>query len=289
MKNIEKLLHSRSVRLRNLANDGYLRTGHYTGSGRHTKSVSCMDEVTAQLRGLNIGYATGNDAPRGGVTGEFIVLTSREQIKGKKEAQKLLKKATYTWKKRTRAELAARAREIAQREEEKKREEEERERKYREWDEKRRQEREQFLRDNPPLTEDELRQYAIDAISWCDETAESDEPCWKSVFQDNGVYRLIVADGRIRGAIKGGYGLSMPKVEHRSCGYFHWVAAIERVVWERFPKAKMLKADYADAKLYMRSVFDGFLIKTRPVNRCDRASEILSSLSGIIPCQELEN
>lgn len=275
MKNIEKLQKSKSSNVRSLATNGYLRTGHYTGSGRHTKAVSCMDEVTAQLRGLNIGYATGNDAPRGGVTGEFIVLTSRELIKGKPEAQKLLKKATYTWKKPTRAELAARAREIAQREEEKKREEEERERIYREWDEKRRQEREQFLRDNPPLTEDELRKYAIDAISWCDETAESDEPYWKSVFRGYGVYRLIVTDGRIRGAIWGGYGLSMPKVEHRSCEYPDWVAAIKSVVAEHFPEAQILKADGSDTNLYLRSAWDQQFIKTRFINRRDHAFEIL--------------
>ena len=99
MKNIEKLQKSKSSNVRSLATNGYLRTGHYTGSGRHSKAVSCMDSVKSELELLGIGYATGNDAPRGGVTGEFIVLTSRELIKGKPEAQKFLKKATYTWKK----------------------------------------------------------------------------------------------------------------------------------------------------------------------------------------------
>ena len=98
MKNIEKLQKSKSSNVRSLATNGYLRIGHYTGSGRYIKAVSCMDEVTAQLRGLNIGYATGNDAPRGGVTGEFIVLTSRELIKGKLESLNVLKNETYTWK-----------------------------------------------------------------------------------------------------------------------------------------------------------------------------------------------
>ena len=82
MKNIEKLQKSKSSNVRSLATNGYLRTGHYTGSGRHSKAVSCMDSVKSELELLGIGYATGNDAPRGGVTGEFIVLTSRELIKG---------------------------------------------------------------------------------------------------------------------------------------------------------------------------------------------------------------
>ncbi len=49
-----------------------VRTGHYTGSGRRTKAVDHTGEVCDLLRSHGIECVTGNDAPRGGVTGQWV-------------------------------------------------------------------------------------------------------------------------------------------------------------------------------------------------------------------------
>ena len=51
-----------------------VRTGHYTGNGKHTKAVRFTADVTAELDRLGISYEAGNDAPRGGVAGDYIKL-----------------------------------------------------------------------------------------------------------------------------------------------------------------------------------------------------------------------
>ena len=58
------------------SSDGTVATGWYTGSGRHTKAVSVTNEVADILRSLNIAFERYNDAPRGGVGGEKVRITS---------------------------------------------------------------------------------------------------------------------------------------------------------------------------------------------------------------------
>ena len=218
MKNIEKLQKSKSSNVRSLAENGYLRTGHYTGSGRHTKAVSCMSAVKAELEALGIGYATGNDAPRGGVAGEFIVLTSRDMIKGKTEAQKYLKKATYTWKK------------------------------------------------PKPYTSEELLEFAEKAISLCDPADESDKDgrYWLNCYHGCGVYRLIIADGKIQGSIYGGIHNSRPMYVNRAIPTPEdWEGIILAVVREKFPEARLVKADGSGTYFYLRNPDDAELLKVR--------------------------
>lgn len=47
-------------------------TGYYTGSGRFTSSYSAQSTVIAILKAQGYKFETGNDAPRGGVSGEFV-------------------------------------------------------------------------------------------------------------------------------------------------------------------------------------------------------------------------
>lgn len=47
-------------------------TGYYSGSGRNTSKHSAWTTVDAILRAQGYKSKTGNDAPRGGVTGDFI-------------------------------------------------------------------------------------------------------------------------------------------------------------------------------------------------------------------------
>jgi hypothetical protein len=54
---------------------GFSRVGYYTGSGRFTKA-SCSNPEK-YLNAWGIDFECGNDAPRGGVTGEYVKLTAK--------------------------------------------------------------------------------------------------------------------------------------------------------------------------------------------------------------------
>lgn len=87
--------------LQQLAQSGYVRTGHYQGSGRHTRAIDDTESVCSALRSLRIAHAQGNDAPRGGVSGKYVVLTSETVMKeiGKTETYRTLRKnAGREWK-----------------------------------------------------------------------------------------------------------------------------------------------------------------------------------------------
>lgn len=54
-----------------------IRTGHYNGSGRWSSASSCMAAATWILTQVKVKYSSGNDAPRGGVTGEWIKIETK--------------------------------------------------------------------------------------------------------------------------------------------------------------------------------------------------------------------
>lgn len=60
---------------------GEVRTGYYQGRGRHTKAVDLTDAVTTILDLYEIAYEKGNDAPRGGIGGKFVKVTSPAFLK----------------------------------------------------------------------------------------------------------------------------------------------------------------------------------------------------------------
>lgn len=49
-------------------------TGKYSGTGKHTKSVDYTPSVVALLTRNGYLVEYGNDAPRGGVTGNFVIV-----------------------------------------------------------------------------------------------------------------------------------------------------------------------------------------------------------------------
>jgi len=56
--------------------DGFkIRTGYYSGSGRFTSAHSARSLVTSILKAQGYKYSTGNDAPKGGITGEYVKLS----------------------------------------------------------------------------------------------------------------------------------------------------------------------------------------------------------------------
>lgn len=52
-------------------------TGYYTGSGKYTKAVDRTIDTSTKLNLLKIKHTVGNDAPRGGVNGNYIKLTAQ--------------------------------------------------------------------------------------------------------------------------------------------------------------------------------------------------------------------
>lgn len=94
---------NRNIRiyLQRLLQDGFVRTGYYKGRGRHTRAVDDTYDVVCLLQYLHIAHAQGNDAPRGGVTGNFVIITSQAIMKeiGKSAAYKaMLKEAGREWR-----------------------------------------------------------------------------------------------------------------------------------------------------------------------------------------------
>jgi len=49
-----------------------IRTGYYSGSGRFT---SAMSTITSILDSQGYKYTAGNDAPKGGIKGEFVKIS----------------------------------------------------------------------------------------------------------------------------------------------------------------------------------------------------------------------
>ena len=47
-------------------------TGYYSGSGRFTSSHSAINTVKSILDAQNYKYLIGNDAPKGGIKGEYL-------------------------------------------------------------------------------------------------------------------------------------------------------------------------------------------------------------------------
>ena len=57
--------------------DGIIRPCYTSGSGRFTSNQDHTAETCALLDLLRVKYMTGNDAPKGGATGNFIKITSK--------------------------------------------------------------------------------------------------------------------------------------------------------------------------------------------------------------------
>lgn len=47
-------------------------TGYYSGSGRFTTSHSAQSTIVSILKAQGYKFEIGNDAPRGGASGEFV-------------------------------------------------------------------------------------------------------------------------------------------------------------------------------------------------------------------------
>lgn len=55
-----------------------IRPCHTSGRGRFTSNLDYTSQVLDILRRANIKHSVGNDSPRGGLTGNYIILTHIE-------------------------------------------------------------------------------------------------------------------------------------------------------------------------------------------------------------------
>lgn len=51
-------------------------TGYYSGSGRFTSAHSALSTVTSILDAQGYKYKVANDAPKGGIKGEHVVISN---------------------------------------------------------------------------------------------------------------------------------------------------------------------------------------------------------------------
>ncbi len=60
--------------LQSVLTNGEAKTGYTNGSGRFSSAVDKTGDLCKLLDILGISYVTGNNAPRGGVNGNFVRL-----------------------------------------------------------------------------------------------------------------------------------------------------------------------------------------------------------------------
>lgn len=108
------VLQCKFYMLETLLINGKFYGKHYRGSGRFITLSDCgYYNAIKALELLGIDYTTGNDAPRGGKTGDFVELTP----KGKRQVAEWVKIRIAENNEKTKIELAKRATEQKAREE----------------------------------------------------------------------------------------------------------------------------------------------------------------------------
>ena len=104
------------------------------------------------------------------------------------------------------------------------------------------------------------------AIAWCDpeDMADEDGRYWLSAYRGAGVYRLIVADGMIKGALYGGYHDCHKSHKAYLLGDEIFKKAVALAVEKRLGTKdfKILKADGSGTYFYMRDVDDAQYLST---------------------------
>ena len=75
-----------------LRENGHAYTGYYRGHGWRTSATDYTNDVCFQLDKLGIAYETGNDAPRGGVHGNYVKIIMPAFLKEVKKERILREK-----------------------------------------------------------------------------------------------------------------------------------------------------------------------------------------------------
>lgn len=103
---------------------------------------------------------------------------------------------------------------------------------------------------------------ARESVSWCDpkDSEDKDGRYWLNAYSGAGVYRLIVQDGMILGAIYGGLHDSRRVI----CSQDAWVLALRKAIEERVQgEYQLLKADGSGTYFYLRNAEDSQYLETK--------------------------
>lgn len=205
--------------LRQILQSGFARTGKYQGRGRYAKAVNNTEDVCSALRTLRIAHATGNDAPRGGVMGCFVILTSEAVMKeiGKTAAYKQLRRMA-----------GLRCGDI-------------------EWK----------YQKPKGYTRDELVARAEQELSFVNAEDEKDEDgrYWLNCYHGCGTYELAVKDGRIAASLHQGFHPTLPRGKNRIAPTREeWIAVLSEVVAAHIGEGfHWVKADGSGTYFYLRN------------------------------------
>lgn len=113
-------------------------------------------------------------------------------------------------------------------------------------------------------------------IFWCNENNDENGRYWLSAYQGVGVYRLVVANKRIKGAIYGGFHECNCGIKSALAGYLVLKAAIYKVIEQHLGTRdfQLLKADGSGTHFYLRNNEDAVFLDTKEYD-VPSASEIL--------------
>lgn len=108
---------------------------------------------------------------------------------------------------------------------------------------------------------------AAEAISWCDPKDEKDAAgrYWLSVYQGAGTYRLVVADGKIKGAICGGFHGCSRSVRAAAAGELAFIEAAKEAIKERLgtDDFRTIKATGSGTHFYLCNADDAAVIQVK--------------------------
>lgn len=103
---------------------------------------------------------------------------------------------------------------------------------------------------------------ARESVRWCDpkDVEDEDGRYWLSAYSGAGVYRIIVQNGNILGAIYGGLHDSRCVI----CSQDAWVLALRKAIEERVQgEYQLLKADGSGTYFYLRNTEDSQYLETK--------------------------
>lgn len=141
-----------------------------------------------------------------------------------------------------------------------------------EWETKLKTEQEKLKADRKAASIIDAEAHKIKAeaesvISWCDPKDENEKSgrYWINAYHGAGVYRLIVLDGKIKGAIYGGFHDCNRSLNTVVAGDLAFKRAIEEIIKEKLgtDKFQLLKAEGSGTSFFLRNPDDKKFLKTK--------------------------
>lgn len=216
-----------------LLENGHAYTGFYRGYGWRTTAVDYTSEVCIQLDKLGISYKTGNDAPRGGVHGNYVEITMTAFIKEVKKARALREKEEKAIRKARKERLEIENNDVVI---------------------SSKSEEESVLLIG--CTHEELVSIAKQTIEWVTDEYKDDihGRYWLNVYHGAEVYELIIQKGRIVGSICEGFYPTIPQINNYNIiTREQWIGVLTEVIRERIgDNWHFVKADGSGCAFYLR-------------------------------------